>query len=94
MYCCRYQRVKICLNYGIYRPYYVSIIIILANEVYSPIRRGVTDVKSQLQTHLVELDISFERVEALQKMVRLMEDNVWLGENPVLNNTILDLITR
>eukprot|EP00116_Pleurobrachia_bachei_P001601 sb/3461863/ len=27
-------------------------------------------------------------------MVRLMEDNIWLGENPVLNNIILDLITR
>ena len=57
-------------------------------------RRGGTDVKSQLQTHLAELDVSFERVDALQKMVRLMEDNIWLGENPVLNNIILDLITR
>ena len=55
-------------------------------------RRG--DVKAQLQTHLSELDASFERVDSLQKMVRLMEDNIWLGENPVLNNIILDLITR
>jgi len=68
----------------------------IANEFNSPSSptRSVADVKSQLQIHLSELDVSFERVESLQKMVRLMEDNIWLGENPVLNNTILDIISR
>ena len=52
------------------------------------------ELASFIESHLSELDETYELVEKLQSMVRSLEDNIWSGDNTYLKNILLDINTR
>ena len=55
---------------------------------------AVEELASFIESHLSELDETYEVVERLQSVVRGLEDNIWSGDNSYLKNILLDINTR